>query len=136
MTDLDCFKRINDEWGHLVGDAVLREVAQRMRVAVRSYDQIGRYGGEEFLIVLPGCDAGGALKLAERIRDRVGGRPMDTSGGLVPITISVGVVTSTQEPGADVERLIDLADQALYRAKARGKDRVELAAFDKRAGRL
>jgi diguanylate cyclase (GGDEF)-like protein len=133
MADLDGFKRINDELGHLVGDAVLREAAQRMRAAVRSYDEIGRYGGEEFLVVLPGCDAGGALKLAKRIRDRVGGRPMDTSGGLVPITISLGVVTSTQEPDASVERFIELADQALYRAKARGKDRVELASFARKS---
>lgn len=82
LADVDKFKNINDTSGHLSGDAVLREVAGRLRASLRPYDGIGRYGGEEFLVVAPGCDAEGALKLAERLRASVGDAPVGTFEGL------------------------------------------------------
>lgn len=126
LADLDHFKNINDTYGHLAGDAVLRESAQRISAAVRSYDAVGRYGGEEFLILLAGCeDDQDMMKQAERIRATVGGGPVPTSEGEIPITLSLGVAASTdfQEP----EAILRAADAALYRAKRAGRNRAELA---------
>ncbi len=125
MADIDYFKRINDTYGHLAGDAVLREAAHCMRMVVRPYDGIGRYGGEEFLLVLPDCDEAGAVALAERVRESIEADAMVLAEGMVPITFSLGVATSkvAQEP----EALIGAADTALYRAKNNGRNRVELA---------
>ena len=125
MADIDYFKRINDTYGHLAGDAVLREAAHCMRMVVRPYDGIGRYGGEEFLLVLPDCDEAGAVALAERVRESIEADAMALAEGMVPITFSLGVATSkvAQEP----EALIGAADTALYRAKNNGRNRVELA---------
>ena len=125
MADIDYFKRINDTYGHLAGDAVLREAAHCMSMVVRPYDGIGRYGGEEFLLVLPDCDEAGAVALAERVRESIEADAMVLAEGMVPITFSLGVATSkvAQEP----EALIGAADTALYRAKNNGRNRVELA---------
>ncbi len=125
MADIDYFKRINDTYGHLAGDAVLREAAHCMKMVVRPYDGIGRYGGEEFLLVLPDCDEAGAVVLAERVRESIEADAMVLAEGMVPITFSLGVATSkvAQEP----EALIGAADTALYRAKNNGRNRVELA---------
>jgi two-component system, cell cycle response regulator len=122
MIDLDHFKQVNDRHGHLVGDQVLRETAQRIRGLVRSYDTVGRYGGEEFLVVAPGFAGAPAMDLAERLRLAFAGNPIQTSGPTVPQTLSLGVVAV--EPGRSVEitELLAAADDALYRAKAGGRN--------------
>jgi diguanylate cyclase (GGDEF)-like protein len=125
MADVDHFKQINDAYGHLAGDAVLGEVSQRMRAAIRSYDAIGRYGGEEFLIVTSGCDVTIALKLAERVRSCVSREPINIAGGTFPATLSLGVAASSE--AGDADQLVRAADAALYRAKNSGRNRVELA---------
>ncbi len=124
IADLDHFKRINDTCGHLAGDGVLREAAQRMQAALRAYDAVGRYGGEEFLVVLPGLGAADAAQIAERLRQAVAAEPVMTSAGPVAVTLSVGVASAS---GSTADRLIEAADEALYRAKAAGRNRVELA---------
>jgi diguanylate cyclase (GGDEF)-like protein len=121
MADLDRFKAINDTHGHLVGDAVLREAARRLKSAARRYDSVGRYGGEEFLIVLPGCDASDAAVQAERTRDAIGATPFLTPAQPVPVTVSVGVACSSH---CAPETLIREADEALYEAKGEGRNRV------------
>jgi diguanylate cyclase (GGDEF)-like protein len=129
MVDLDHFKRVNDNYGHLAGDAVLRQTARRMLSLLRSYDYIGRYGGEEFTIVLPGCDGESASAFAERLRLLIGNQPMDIPEGMISVTISLGMSTSNPNTRNDVDSLIQAADQALYRAKGNGRNRVETAAF-------
>ena len=127
MADLDHFKRINDTYGHVVGDAVLREAVCRMRTLLRPYDAIGRYGGEEFLVVLPGCTAEDAFRLAERLRIGISQEPMMIPGGTIDVTGSLGVATSETAGILDATALIQTADTALYRAKAEGRNRVEFA---------
>jgi two-component system cell cycle response regulator len=127
MLDLDHFKMINDTHGHLAGDAVLRETCRRMSSVVRPNDAVGRYGGEEFLVVLPGCVPAGALTVAERIRTTISEIPMNTSEGVIPVTASVGVAIYGSGPWEDMESLTAAADAALYRAKHSGRNRVELA---------
>jgi two-component system cell cycle response regulator len=124
LADLDHFKQINDTHGHVAGDSVLREVARRMKGAVRPYDQIGRYGGEEFLVVLPGCDRPDAVNVAERLRGRVGDQPLIVEGTSVSVTISLGLA---YWDGTESGALIHAADVALYRAKNEGRNRVEVA---------
>lgn len=126
MADLDHFKRINDTLGHPAGDAVLREASRRMEIALRPYDSLGRYGGEEFLIVLPGCDLPGALAAAERIRHAIAEDPVATPTGMTPISASLGA-TIGEGPSLDADELIRIADEALYRAKRGGRNRVEVA---------
>jgi diguanylate cyclase (GGDEF)-like protein len=126
LADLDHFKRINDTHGHLAGDAVLCEAARRMSAVMRPYDQIGRYGGEEFLIVLPGCDEPNTLKIGERLRHQVAAQPVDHQGRTIPVTISLGVVVSSGAHHGDAPAFVHAADVALYRAKAGGRNRVEV----------
>lgn len=125
LADLDHFKDINDTYGHLAGDVVLREAARRMHEAVRPYDSLGRFGGEEFMLVLSDCDTSGAAALAERLRLAVGGASILLAEGPVNVTMSVGVVTSG--PEYDASTLVGAADIALYRAKGHGRNRVEIA---------
>jgi diguanylate cyclase (GGDEF)-like protein len=127
MADLDHFKKVNDNYGHVAGDAVLRQTASRMLSLMRDYDYIGRYGGEEFLLVLPACKGDSAAPPAERLRLCIGGQPMDVLNDTISITISLGGATSNPNKPNDVNTLIQAADQALYRAKANGRNRVELA---------
>lgn len=128
LCDIDHFKRINDVHGHLAGDAVLREVATRLRSAVRADDAIGRYGGEEFLIVLNGCDARRLPERAEQIRRAVseGGSFMD---GLATISVSIGAIAMGSDDAAPlpVEAILNLSDTALYQAKSGGRNRVVIA---------
>jgi two-component system, cell cycle response regulator len=126
MVDLDHFKQVNDSHGHLVGDQVLREAAQRIKAAVRSYDGVGRYGGEEFLLVAPGFDAEQALAFAERLRLRFADSPMVTSGPTLPVTMSLGVVAVTGGQAPAAEKILAAADDALYRAKSEGRNRAVL----------
>jgi diguanylate cyclase (GGDEF)-like protein len=127
MADLDRFKSVNDTHGHLCGDAALREAAERLVSSVRAYDTVGRYGGEEFMLVLPDCNIQGALRQAERIRGKFARDPFDLPEGRIPVTLSLGVASVEATEGREHEVLIWAADQALYRAKARGRNCVEPA---------
>ena len=125
MMDLDHFKSVNDTFGHLAGDEVLREAARRMMGAVRPYDGVGRYGGEEFLILLPGCDEASALEQAERLRQLMCREPVAIGDLRHTMTASFGVTCVVPGPSTSSEQLIGKADQALYLAKSRGRNRVE-----------
>jgi two-component system, cell cycle response regulator len=127
LVDLDHFKYVNDTYGHLAGDEVLRDAAQRMMACVRPYDSVGRYGGEEFLIVVPSSDAMGTMGLAERIRRAIEATPMMTNSIPIAVTASFGVTASVDKSPLDPQEILRLADAALYRAKERGRNRVELA---------
>jgi diguanylate cyclase (GGDEF)-like protein len=121
MIDLDHFKRINDEHGHLVGDEVLRGLASRLAQGVRAMDTVGRWGGEEFLLLCPNTDAGGALAVAEKLRSAVAAEPFAEG---VSLTISLGVAIASGKEAPDV--MLDRADRALYEAKKAGRNRVML----------
>lgn len=127
LADLDHFKRVNDTHGHLVGDQVLRRFAIICAGSLRSTDRLGRYGGEEFLVVLPAvADAHTARAVAERVRESLGNTGWDD---LVPgLRVSVSLGVAAWVPGEPVEALLQRADEALYQAKAGGRDRVVLAA--------
>ena len=127
LADLDEFRKVNESLGHPVGDEVLREAARRMSSSVRPYDAVGRYGGEEFLIVLPGSDGLGALTVAERIREGFANRPVLTSAGPVPLTLSLGVAAEGGETGGDGSALLLAAGSALLRAQRGGRNRAALA---------
>ena len=122
MVDLDRFKEVNDTYGHLVGDLVLREMAHRLRGAVREMDLVGRYGGEEFEVVLPEADLELATLIADRIRRAVESVPVAAYDEEVRITVSVGVAVFPRDAGTPVE-LIERADEAMYRAKELGRNR-------------
>ena len=134
MADLDDFKRVNDTFGHLAGDYVLVEVTRRFHECLRSYDSIGRYGGEEFLFVLPGCDAATAIAQAERIQASLSHEPILVPGSSVQITVSQGVTTWRMPFADDVRGLINAADSALYLVKSSGRDGVEFMAYEKESG--
>jgi diguanylate cyclase (GGDEF)-like protein/PAS domain S-box-containing protein len=127
MADLDHFKRINDTYGHQVGDLALQEIANRIRSSLRPYDTVGRYGGEELLVILPGCDEERAVSLAERVRLAVCDRPIKTDEGPVAVTVSIGVALVDGPIKADVDEVISRADNALYRAKDAGRNRSMIA---------
>jgi diguanylate cyclase (GGDEF)-like protein len=122
LADLDFFKRVNDSHGHLVGDSVLRETAIRMLGTVRPYDAVGRFGGEEFLIILPGCDLETATQKAESLRHAVADAPMHVGAATVDLTASFGVTAINGEPAMPAEVVIDRADDALYKAKHAGRN--------------
>ena len=124
MIDIDHFKRVNDTYGHPVGDEVLQHAAQLIRGGLRQHDRAGRLGGEEFAVLLDDVDAGTALALAERLRRTVAATPAATTAGAVPLTISVGLAAVS---GVDAARVLGDADAALYRAKHGGRNRVCVA---------
>jgi two-component system, cell cycle response regulator len=126
VVDVDHFKSVNDRHGHDAGDTVLRQVAERMASSVRLEDMVGRWGGEEFLVVLPNTAAEGAAELAERLRQVVAEAPCQLGGGgEVQVTISIGCAASLT---ADAGTLVRSADTALYEAKEAGRNRVVVAA--------
>jgi two-component system, cell cycle response regulator len=125
MADLDHFKKVNDTYGHMTGDAVLREAARRMQARLRVYDHVGRYGGEEFLIVMPGSTVANAIQLAERIRCAVASETVTAANACLNITASFGVAAVDRTASVSPEALIRQADAALYRAKEAGRNRVE-----------
>ena len=130
LIDLDHFKLVNDTYGHAAGDQVLKESAERMTKAVRGYDLVGRYGGEEFLIVAPQCDLRRGFELAERIRLRIAATPVVIGQNTLAVTASLGITLSDPTGNNEASTLINLADRALYRAKAKGRDRVEWQSAD------
>jgi len=134
LLDLDHFKYVNDMHGHLCGDAVLKEAARRINGSLRPYDMVGRYGGEEFLIVASGADAKGILVAAERIRKTIESTPFVTEAGEIRITASLGVASSTDPSSVDAQALLRLADEALYRAKEHGRNRTEMSRAPQPAG--
>jgi diguanylate cyclase (GGDEF)-like protein len=125
MVDVDHFKRINDTYGHVAGDEAIIAVAGRMQRALRPFDVLGRWGGEEFLVILPDSDPDAALAVAERLREAVRTQPVSlgASGQAIEMTVSIGVATSLD---ALPDALVHAADQALYAAKADGRDRVRV----------
>ena len=129
LVDLDHFKNINDTFGHFAGDAVLREAAQRMQAAIRPYDGIGRYGGEEFLIILPGCDLQSASTQAERLRNQIAKEQFVLPESSFTLTASFGATSALPGQAATAEGLIRKADEALYLAKRRGRNRVDTMSF-------
>jgi two-component system, cell cycle response regulator len=127
LGDIDHFKRVNDTLGHLVGDEVLAEIARRLLGAVRSYDFVGRYGGEEFLIVLNACDPAYGPHRAEEIRRCVSAKPITTTKGPITVTMSLGLLQSGEWGLRPLEELLHGADTALYEAKAAGRDCLRIA---------
>lgn len=136
LLDIDHFKSINDQYGHMVGDEILREFVERIQQHLRGEDFMadlaanadsgfGRFGGEEFLVVLPGTDAAGARRCGERLRDAVARSPFVTEGGKrIPVTVSAGV--AEWRPGEDLVGLLGRADRALYASKQNGRDQVSV----------
>jgi two-component system, cell cycle response regulator len=122
MVDLDHFKSVNDKFGHMAGDAVLREVARRLRSETRPYDYIGRYGGEEFVVLAPGCNLENTKMLAERLRASIASKPISDAAISVAVTASLGVSEAVNNRSAD--EILKATDEALYDAKAQGRNRV------------
>jgi diguanylate cyclase (GGDEF)-like protein len=127
LCDIDHFKAVNDMHGHQAGDEVLREVARRLQSAVRSYDMVGRYGGEEFLVVLNKCDPANSVARAENLRALIAAKPFLALDKLLPITISLGLALTTDFPDSSADEVLKYADQALYVAKSAGRNRVQVA---------
>jgi two-component system cell cycle response regulator len=125
LGDIDHFKSVNDTLGHLFGDEALREIGRRLQSQLRVYDGVGRYGGEEFLLVLPNCDLTNALLRANEIREIVAGTPVLCSGVEKSVTMSMGVTVSNTSGKGEVEDLLSRADTALYKAKDNGRNRTE-----------
>jgi len=131
LADLDHFKSINDTYGHLAGDVALKQAAQQMQCAMRTYDAIGRYGGEEFLSILPGCGPMETQLQADRMRLEISRLPVEFAGSYIPLTASFGCTSFGGECGSVTpEKLIAIADAALYRAKREGRDRVVFSASE------
>lgn len=129
VADVDHFKKINDSYGHPVGDEVLIEVARRVKAGVREQDSVGRYGGEELLVVLPGIGGAQAVLIAQRIRLSIAQQPFETQAGPIHVTMSQGVSSTDYPQLITPESLILAADEALYRAKHEGRNRVVVAAL-------
>jgi two-component system, cell cycle response regulator len=127
LGDVDHFKNINDTCGHAVGDKVLKDIALRILGAVRSYDYVGRYGGEEFLVVLNNCDESSSLPRGEQIRRAIGSAPVQTALGPIPVTMSLGVLATKDWEHRSAEEILHEVDAALYKAKADGRDCVRFA---------
>ena len=130
MVDIDHFKRVNDHYGHLAGDHVLRHIVGVLRQRLRASDVLGRYGGEEFMVLLPSTNLHGAAQLAEQLRQAVQAAPCEWQGQRIAFTVSIGVAASADtpaDPSRTSEALLQAADQALYRAKDDGRNRVALA---------
>ncbi len=128
LLDVDHFKQVNDSHGHAAGDAVLQGLARRLEPLVRDGDVLARWGGEEFLLLLPGTDLAGALAITRRLLASVGGQPFEAgTGAALRVTVSVGVAVWPGEPGQTWAQALQRADQALYRSKAEGRNRASAA---------
>ena len=126
LVDVDHFKQVNDTLGHQAGDCVLTELAKRFTGSLREYDGVGRYGGEEFLLIMPGCDLATTIRRANEIRAIVANTPVLSPSHATTVTVSMGV--SMAEPAETVESLLHRTDTALYQAKHNGRNRVESSA--------
>jgi diguanylate cyclase (GGDEF)-like protein len=125
ILDVDHFKAVNDRYGHLTGDVVLQEIAGRIRLNIRPYDVAGRYGGEEFLVILPGCDPQQAMAGAERIRKGICDSQFQTGSSAIPLTVSIGASVNPGIVGLESD-VLSAADRALYAAKRGGRNRTTL----------
>ncbi|MGA8270012.1 MAG: diguanylate cyclase [Candidatus Sulfotelmatobacter sp.] len=125
LVDVDHFKKVNDEFGHETGDLVLKEVTKRLGASLREYDGVGRYGGEEFLLVIPGCDVPTTIRRANQIRESISNKPITGLPGEMRVTVSMGVIGA--DSCTNLELLLRSADTVLYRAKHNGRNRVEQA---------
>jgi len=134
--DVDHFKSVNDTHGHLTGDAILHGIALRMSGLLRAYDTLGRYGGEEFLVLAPNSDATGTMQFAERLRAGIETASFETSAGILRMTMSLGVAVSNPNEPPDSQALLQAADGALYRAKEAGRNRVMLASPKELVGHM
>ncbi|MBZ5679668.1 MAG: diguanylate cyclase [Acidobacteriia bacterium] len=126
LADIDHFKRVNDTLGHAAGDEVLKEVAKRLKSDLRLYDVVGRYGGEEFLIILPGCDVTVGARRANEIRNLVGKDPIQTPFGTTSVTVSMGVTVTSSTRDHSISDFLHEADVSMYAAKKNGRNRVEV----------
>ena len=126
MLDIDHFKKVNDTYGHTVGDQVLRHVAGQLRAQLRNVDILARYGGEEFIILLPETNGELACQVAERLRLCTATTPLSHEAATIPITISLGIASETSEAPQDLEQLLNHADEALYVAKQAGRNRASI----------
>lgn len=127
LLDVDHFKKINDTYGHRAGDAVLQQIAQRLSLGVRIHDWVGRYGGEEFVVVIANCNPETLAVCAERLREAVASAPIQANGTELSITVSVGAAMLPCSFGESAAEILESADSALYRAKQNGRNRIELA---------
>jgi two-component system cell cycle response regulator len=127
ILDIDYFKSINDSWGHASGDEVLREISARLQRNVRGVDLACRYGGEEFVVVMPDTDMAAVLVVAERIRRAVGEAPFRVAASPEPLNVSCSIGVSVHRGGENSDLVLREADAALYRAKYEGRDRVVAA---------
>lgn len=126
MCDIDKFKSINDNFGHQAGDDVLKQIAARMTECLRPYDILGRYGGEEFTLILPNTDQDGGLVVAQRVCDAIAESPLEIDAETLPCSISIGLFSEIPSDAITVEKMIAVADEALYIAKLNGRNRVEV----------
>jgi len=124
LIDIDYFKQINDEFGHLIGDSVLKEIAEVLTDTVRSVDYVGRYAGDEFLVIFPNTEIQDAVRLSERILERLSSSPIQISGRGVPVTLSIGASDYSATQRSTPEQLVEAADRYLYQAKKLGRNRV------------
>jgi two-component system, cell cycle response regulator len=127
LADIDHFKKVNDVHGHLLGDIVLQTAAHVMQASVRPYDAVGRYGGEEFLIVVPHSDASSTVGVAERIRKSLAATDVSAPKGPIHVTASFGIAAVTGTNRVDIQQVLQMADDALYSAKQKGRNRTEIA---------
>jgi diguanylate cyclase (GGDEF)-like protein len=125
MVDVDNFKLVNDSLGHDAGDIVLQKVAALLSGSLRTMDFVARIGGEEFVVILPETNLDGAIEVANRLLSAIRENPIETTKGLLPVTVSIGISSGALNDSLDERRMMSDADQALYRAKRTGKDRVE-----------
>jgi two-component system, cell cycle response regulator len=125
IADIDHFKSVNDKLGHLTGDEVLKEVVRRLQSGLRPYDRVGRFGGEEFLIVMPGCELVPAFTRADQLRTLVGGTKFVLGAATTDVTISIGIASVKGLSHVELVPLLHLADLGLYKAKRNGRNRIE-----------